>query len=65
VLLVAAFTSRTARLLCAATTLPAAAAPAAATIVLLLQLDPCNAIVLNSHLVCAAKELPLLPSEDG
>ncbi|WIA32171.1 hypothetical protein OEZ86_003020 [Tetradesmus obliquus] len=29
------------------------------------QLDPCNAIVLNSHLVCAAKELPLLPSEDG
>jgi hypothetical protein len=32
---------------------------------LLLQLDPCNAIVLNSHLVCAAKELPLLPSEDG
>jgi hypothetical protein len=31
----------------------------------LLQLDPCNAIVLNSHLVCAAKELPLLPSEDG
>ncbi|KAF6253387.1 P-loop containing nucleoside triphosphate hydrolase protein [Scenedesmus sp. NREL 46B-D3] len=29
------------------------------------QLDPCNAIVLHSHLVCAAKELPLLPSDDG
>jgi DEAD/DEAH box helicase domain-containing protein len=32
---------------------------------LLLQLDPCNAVVLDSHLTCAAHELPLLPGPDG
>jgi hypothetical protein len=30
-----------------------------------LQLDPHNSIVLGGHLLCAAKELPLLPVPDG
>lgn len=29
------------------------------------QLDPHNAVVLHGHLLCAAKELPLLPDSDG
>lgn len=40
-------------------------APLAPCLCVPVQLDPHNSIVLSSHLLCAAKELPLLPGPDS